>query len=242
MPFATTYAVFASRRAYDFICLDDRRGEAERQDRLRAAGPDHRLRPEPPGDRGHRDLPRHAEPRRSSTPATRTRSSRWCRRSRPIDGPVYMRLLRGNVPLVLDEYDYRFELGKAKLIRDGKDALVDLVRLHDHARARGGRAAARGPGRRRRPARPDDQAARRGDDPAGGGAQRPDGDRGREPHDRRRPRRGRRRRAAARRDRRRPSGRSRCRTSSWTPAPCRRCTTATASRPRPWPRSIKGWL
>ena len=40
------------------------------------------------------------------------------------DGPVYMRLLRGNVPLVLDEYDYRFELGKAKLVRDGTDALV----------------------------------------------------------------------------------------------------------------------
>jgi transketolase len=35
-----------------------------------------------------------------------------------------MRLLRGNVPLVLDEYDYRFELGKAKLIRNGADALV----------------------------------------------------------------------------------------------------------------------
>jgi len=39
-------------------------------------------------------------------------------------GPVYMRLLRGNVPLVLDEYDYRFELGKAKLLRDGDDVLV----------------------------------------------------------------------------------------------------------------------
>jgi transketolase len=39
-------------------------------------------------------------------------------------GPVYMRLLRGNVPLVLDEHDYRFELGKAKMIRDGKDALI----------------------------------------------------------------------------------------------------------------------
>ncbi len=39
-------------------------------------------------------------------------------------GPVYMRLPRGNVPLVLDEYDYKFELGKAKLIRDGKSVLV----------------------------------------------------------------------------------------------------------------------
>ena len=40
------------------------------------------------------------------------------------DGPVYMRLLRGNVPLVLDEYNYQFELGKAKLLRDGNDALI----------------------------------------------------------------------------------------------------------------------
>ncbi|HET8997683.1 MAG TPA: transketolase C-terminal domain-containing protein, partial [Acetobacteraceae bacterium] len=28
------------------------------------------------------------------------------------------------VPLVLDEYDYRFELGRAKLLRDGSDALI----------------------------------------------------------------------------------------------------------------------
>src|SRR3546814_487619 len=35
-----------------------------------------------------------------------------------------MRLLRGQVPLVLDEYDYQFELGKAKLIRGGKDVLI----------------------------------------------------------------------------------------------------------------------
>ena len=40
------------------------------------------------------------------------------------NGPVYMRLLRGQVPLVLDEYDYTFELGKAKLLRDGKDVLI----------------------------------------------------------------------------------------------------------------------
>jgi transketolase len=39
-------------------------------------------------------------------------------------GPVYMRLLRGNVPLVLDEYGYKFELGKAKTIRDGNDVLI----------------------------------------------------------------------------------------------------------------------
>ena len=35
-----------------------------------------------------------------------------------------MRLLRGNVPSVLDEYNYRFELGRAQIIRDGHDVLV----------------------------------------------------------------------------------------------------------------------
>jgi transketolase len=40
------------------------------------------------------------------------------------EGPVYMRLSRGRVPLVLDEYDYQFEIGKAKLLRDGRDVLV----------------------------------------------------------------------------------------------------------------------
>jgi transketolase len=40
------------------------------------------------------------------------------------DGPVYLRLLRGQVPLVLDEYDYEFKLGQAALLRDGGDALI----------------------------------------------------------------------------------------------------------------------
>ena len=39
-------------------------------------------------------------------------------------GPVYLRLLRGQVPVVLDEYDYKFEIGKAKLLREGPDVLV----------------------------------------------------------------------------------------------------------------------
>lgn len=41
------------------------------------------------------------------------------------NGPVYMRLLRGQVPLVLDEIEgYKFELGKAKLLREGSEVLV----------------------------------------------------------------------------------------------------------------------
>ena len=38
-------------------------------------------------------------------------------------GPVYMRLLRGQVPNVLGEYGYRFQPGKAQVIRDGRDVL-----------------------------------------------------------------------------------------------------------------------
>ncbi|MDB6127503.1 MAG: putative transketolase, beta-subunit, partial [Verrucomicrobia bacterium] len=40
------------------------------------------------------------------------------------DGPVYMRLLRGQVPVVLDEKTYRFEIGRAKLLRDGADVAI----------------------------------------------------------------------------------------------------------------------
>jgi transketolase len=39
------------------------------------------------------------------------------------EGPTYLRLLRGNVPTVLDEYDYTFELGKAKVLRGGNDVV-----------------------------------------------------------------------------------------------------------------------
>ena len=40
------------------------------------------------------------------------------------DGPVYLRLLRGGVPIGLDEYDYKFDIGMAKFLRDGADVLV----------------------------------------------------------------------------------------------------------------------
>jgi transketolase len=39
-------------------------------------------------------------------------------------GPTYMRLLRGAVPRVLDEYDYHFELGKAAELRTGRDVVL----------------------------------------------------------------------------------------------------------------------
>jgi transketolase len=123
LPFATTYAVFASRRAYDFICL----AIAEENLNVKIAcalpglttgyGPSHQATEDIAIFRGMPNLtivdPCDAHEIEQVVPAIAAHA-----------GPVYMRLLRGNVPLVLDEYGYEFELGKAKTIRDGKDALV----------------------------------------------------------------------------------------------------------------------
>jgi transketolase len=123
VPFATTYAVFASRRAYDFICLDI----AEENLNVKVIGalpglttgygPSHQATEDIAIFRAMPNLtivdPCDALDIEGAVPAIAAHA-----------GPVYMRLLRGNVPLLLDEYDYRFELGKAKLLRDGKDALI----------------------------------------------------------------------------------------------------------------------
>lgn len=122
-PFATTYAVFASRRAYDFICL----AIAEEALNVKIVcalpglttgyGPSHQATEDIAIFRGLPNLtivdPCDALEIEQAVPAIADHK-----------GPVYMRLLRGNVPLILDEYGYTFELGKAKLIRDGGDVLI----------------------------------------------------------------------------------------------------------------------
>lgn len=122
-PFATTYAVFAARRAYDFICL----AIAEENLDVKIAcalpglttgyGPSHQATEDLAIFRGMPNLtiidPCDAHEIEQVVPAMAAHK-----------GPVYLRLLRGNVPLVLDEYGYTFELGKAKTIRDGRDVLV----------------------------------------------------------------------------------------------------------------------
>jgi transketolase len=123
MPFATTYAVFASRRAYDFI--HQTIAEENRNVKIVCAlpgltsgyGPSHQAAEDLALFRAMPNMtvidPCDAHEIEQVVPAIAAH-----------DGPVYMRLLRGQVPLVLDEYGYKFELGKAKLIRDGKDVLV----------------------------------------------------------------------------------------------------------------------
>ena len=122
-PFATTYAVFAARRAYDFICLAI--AEENLDVKIVCAlpglttgyGPSHQATEDLAIVRGMPNLtiidPCDAHEIEQVVPAMAAHK-----------GPVYLRLLRGNVPLVLDAYGYTFELGKAKTIRDGRDVLI----------------------------------------------------------------------------------------------------------------------
>jgi len=123
MPFVTTYAVFASRRAYDFIYLAI--AEENLNVKMICAlpglttgyGPTHQATDDLAMFRAMPGLtiidPCDAFDIEEAVPAIAAHN-----------GTVYMRLLRGNVPLVLDEYNYRFELGKAKLLREGVDVLI----------------------------------------------------------------------------------------------------------------------
>jgi transketolase len=128
VPFATTYAVFGTRRAYDFI----HQVIAEENLNVKICcalpglttgyGPSHQATEDLAMMRGVPGLtivdPCDALDIEQAVPQIAAHP-----------GPVYMRLLRGQVPLVLDEIEggienYSFELGKAKTLREGEDVLV----------------------------------------------------------------------------------------------------------------------
>ncbi|MDO4904914.1 MAG: transketolase C-terminal domain-containing protein [Lautropia sp.] len=123
IPFATTYAVFAARRAYDFV------HQVIAEERLNVKiccalpglttgyGPSHQATEDIAIFRGVPGLT-IVDP----CDALDTRQAVAAIAAHP--GPVYMRLLRGKVPLVLDEYDYHFELGHARLLCDGNEVLI----------------------------------------------------------------------------------------------------------------------
>jgi transketolase len=121
-PFATTYAVFASRRAYDFI--HQTIAEEDRNVKIVCAlpgltsgyGPSHQATEDLALFRAMPNMtvidPCDAHEIEQAVPAIAAHR-----------GPVYMRLLRGQVPVVLDKYDYCFKIGTAKVLRDGADVL-----------------------------------------------------------------------------------------------------------------------
>lgn len=118
-PFATTYGVFASRRAFDFVAIA-----------LAHSMVDVKIIAGLPGlTTGYggthqaiedlalmRMIPRLVV----IDPMDATEIGAATEAMADYHGPVYMRLLRGQVPVVL-EPGYRFEIGKARQLRKGHD-------------------------------------------------------------------------------------------------------------------------
>jgi len=118
-PFATTYGVFASRRAFDFVAIA-----------LAHSNLDVKIVAGLPGlttgyGGTHQAIEDLALMRMIPgltiiDPMDATEIDAATVAISEHRGPVYMRLLRGTVPVVL-EPGYRFQIGKARKLRDGKD-------------------------------------------------------------------------------------------------------------------------
>ena len=120
VPFATTYGVFATRRAYDFVALACAHSRVNVK--IIAGLPGLTT-----GYGGsHQAIEDLALMRMIPglvviDPCDATEIAQATAAVAAYDGPVYMRLLRGTVPVVLDPDSYRFEIGKAKRLRAGAD-------------------------------------------------------------------------------------------------------------------------
>jgi transketolase len=120
VPFATTYGVFATRRAFDFIAIAvahsmlDVKIIAGLPGLTTGYGGTHQAIED-------LALMRMIPGLVIIDPCDATDIAQATAAIAAYPGPVYMRLLRGRVPVVLDPATYSFEIGKAKRLRDGSD-------------------------------------------------------------------------------------------------------------------------
>ncbi len=120
VPFATTYGVFASRRAFDFIAIAVAHSSlpvkivAGLPGLTTGYGGTHQA----IEDLGLVSL---IPGLTVIDPCDATEIAAATRAIAEHSGPAYMRLLRGKVPIVFDPASYRFEIGKARLLRAGSD-------------------------------------------------------------------------------------------------------------------------
>ncbi|HZQ62017.1 MAG TPA: transketolase C-terminal domain-containing protein [Casimicrobiaceae bacterium] len=116
--YCTTYGCFATRRAYDFLAIACAHGHANVK--MFAALPGITT-----GYGGTHQaiddlaLMRSIPDMTVIDPCDATEMKQVAAMAADIPGTLYCRLLRNDVPIVFGE-DYRFELGKAKLVRSGR--------------------------------------------------------------------------------------------------------------------------
>ncbi|PYE23909.1 transketolase subunit B [Rhizobium sp. PP-CC-3A-592] len=117
--YCTTYSVFITRRAYDFVALACAHSMANVKifagmpGLVNGYGATHQATEDLNMMRGIADLT-------IIDPCDATELKQVVRAVADIPGTVYVRNLRGKVPVELGE-DYRFEVGKAKVLRPGRD-------------------------------------------------------------------------------------------------------------------------
>ena len=123
MPYCTTFGVFATRRAYDFICIAcahsnlDVKIFAALPGITTGYGSTHQAFEDTALMRAIPDVT-------VIDPCDATEIMQVTHAAATIKGTVYVRIQRGNVPVVLDPKTYRFVPGKAQRLRIGKDVGV----------------------------------------------------------------------------------------------------------------------
>ena len=120
IPFCTTYCVFATRRAYDFIAI----GCALSRTNVKIiAGLPGLTTGYGATHQGIEDLAlmRSIPNLTVIDPCDATELIQATQAIADYDGPVYMRLLRGQVPVVLDPETYAFDIHRAQRLRSGQD-------------------------------------------------------------------------------------------------------------------------
>jgi transketolase len=157
--YCTTYSVFITRRAYDFVAIAGAHSKANVKifagmpGLVNGYGATHQATEDLNMMRGIADII-------IIDPCDATELKQVVRAVADIPGAVYVRTLRGKVPVELPS-DYKFEVGKAKLLRDGRDVGIISTGYMSARAGRGGRdigARCRG----RRAPRLHDQAVRPG--------------------------------------------------------------------------------
>jgi transketolase len=141
--YCTTYSAFITRRAYDFVAIACAHSMANVKifagmpGFVNGYGATHQATEDLAIMRGIADLT-------IIDPCDATELKQVVRAVADTPGTVYVRNLRGRVPVELDDREYTFELGKAKVIHEGSDVGIIATgfmsaRARDAARLAAGR-------------------------------------------------------------------------------------------------------